>query len=310
MSKKPTITVVGSYMTDLMSRTPWLPAPGETTMGGPFKMGPGGKGANQAVAAARLGGHVTMLVSLGTDFFGEVALNNLVKEKIDTRFVKRDSDAHTGVALIIVDDVKGENMIVVAPGSNQKLGPDDVRAARDTILASDYIVMQLEIPLETVAYTTELAAEKGIPVILNPAPGRQLPMDLLARVRILTPNETEAQLVTGLPVTDLKSAEAAGRWLVDRGVGVAVLTLGAKGAMIVTADGAEHVPGFEVEVVDTTGAGDAFNGGLAVGLGEGKSLREAVRFANAAAALSVTKVGTAPAMPYLEEVEEFLARRR
>lgn len=293
-------------MMDLMARTPRLPIPGETMMGGPFKMGPGGKGANQAVAAARLGADVTMVVSLGTDYFGEMALANLAAEGIDTRFVRRVSETHTGAALITVDDVKGENMIVVAPGSNSLLLPEDLAPAEAAIASSDYLLLQLEIPLETVTAALELAAKHSVPAILNPAPARSLPDGLLSMVGLATPNETEAQLLTGVAVTDIPSARAAGERLLEHGVQAALVTLGANGALAVTRDGSTHLPGFRVNVVDSTGAGDAFNGALAVGLAEGRTLAEAIAFANAAAALSVTKIGTAPAMPLRAEVAAFL----
>jgi ribokinase len=309
VTAKPRITVVGSFMMDLMSKTPRLPVPGETVMGGPFKMGPGGKGSNQAVAAARLGAQVTIVVSLGTDYFGDIAYANLEQEGIDTRFVKSVDKAHTGAALIMVDDAKAENMIVVASGANELLTPEDVDAAADAMTGADFLVLQLEVPLETVEYTAQLAATRGVPLILNPAPARPLSPALLERVRLLTPNETEAELITGVPVTDIQTAEAAAKRLVGWGVKEAIITLGAKGALVATAEGCTHVPGFQVDVVDSTGAGDAFNGGLAVALAEGKTLLDAVRFSNATAALSVTRVGTAPAMPRREEVLRLLAEQ-
>jgi len=305
MSKRSRVTVVGSFNTDLVARTPRMPVRGETVLGGPFHMGPGGKGANQAVAAARLGAEVTMVVKLGNDVFGDQAEANLVKEGVRSDFVFRTEETHTGAALIMVD-AEGENMIVVAAGANNLLKPEDVDAAHEAIVQADVLLVQLEIPPETVERAIALAHEAGVQVLLNPAPGRPLSAELLALVDVLTPNETEAQIITGLPVRDLKEAETAARQLLAKGVGAAVVTLGAQGALVVTSTGLERVPGRRVEVVDTTGAGDAFSGALAVALAEGKDLTEAVAFANAAAALQVTRLGTAPAMPYRNEVEALM----
>lgn len=310
MNREPKITVIGSFMMDLMSRTPRLPVAGETVMGGPFRMGPGGKGSNQAVAAARLGAEVCMVVSLGMDYFGDVAYENLVKEGIQVDFVKRVSNVCTGAALIMVDEEKGENMIVVAPGSNNELEPRDVEKARDRILGSDYVLLQLEIPMHTVECAIKLAHANNVGIVLNPAPGRPVPNDLLSKVDVLTPNETEASAITGQAVVDDRTAEKAARDLLARGCRNVVVTLGATGALVVNHTGAYHVPAFEVKAVDTTGAGDAFNGALAVALAEGRPLLDAVEFANAAGAISVTRVGTAPAMPGRPEVEEFLTHQR
>ncbi len=305
---KPKIAVVGSFNTDLTVFTPRMPVPGETILGGPYYTGPGGKGANQAVAAARLGAQVSMVVKLGQDYYGDQALENLIQEGIDTRGVIRTTDTHTGVAFIVVDQ-QGENMIVVASGANAQLTPADIDGVRDVITGADIILLQLEIPMETVAYTAALAHAAGVTVLLNPAPAQPLALDLLAHVDYLTPNESEAQLISGLPVADVAGAEAAARWLTAQGVRTPVITLGAKGALACGAEGFMHVPGRKVEVVDTTGAGDAFNGALAVALGEGKDLAAAVAFANTAAALQVTQRGTAPAMPRREAVESFLTQK-
>ena len=305
---KPKIAVVGSFNTDLTVFTPRMPAPGETILGGPYYTGPGGKGANQAVAAARLGAQVSMVVKLGQDYYGDQAQENLTQEGIDTRGVIRTADTHTGVAFIVVDQ-QGENMIVVASGANAQLTPADIDGVRDVITGADIVLLQLEVPMETVAYTAALAHAAGVTVLLNPAPAQPLSADLLAHVDYLTPNESEAQLISGLPVADVAGAEAAARWLMAQGVRRPVITLGAKGALAGGAGGFMHVPGRKVEVVDTTGAGDAFNGALAVALGEGKDLAAAVAFANTAAALQVTQRGTAPAMPRREAVEAFLTQK-
>jgi ribokinase len=303
---KPKVTVVGSFNTDLVIRTPRMPVKGETILGGPFLTGPGGKGANQAVAAARLDADVTMVVKLGQDAFGDQAAANLAKEGISPDFVLRDATSHTGVAFIIVDD-DGENMIVVASGTNDLLTPADVAVAQDAIASADVVVLELESPIETVEHAVRMAHEAGVTVLLNPAPGQLLSDELLSMVDVLTPNQTELQIVAGkTDLTGLEEVESAARDLLSHGVGTVVVTLGADGALIVTPESAQHVPGYKVDVVDTTGAGDAFNGALAVALAEGKALPEAVRFANAAAALQVTKVGTAPAMPYRADVVALL----
>jgi ribokinase len=296
---------VGSFNTDLLVRTPRIPAPGETILGGPFYTGPGGKGANQAVAAARLGAEVTAVIKLGKDYYGDLALDNLKKEGIQTGSVIRTDETHTGVAFIIVDD-SGENVIVVASGSNYELTPQDIDGARDAITTADMLVMQLEIPMETVKHAARIAAEAGVKVLLNPAPGQALDADLLEVVDFLTPNETEAQLISGVAASGVEQAEQAARQMLNAGTKTVIVTLGGQGALIVSGEQVQHVAGRKVEVVDTTGAGDAFNGALAVAVAEGKDLAAAVEFANCAAALQVTKVGTAPAMPYRDEVEKLL----
>jgi ribokinase len=306
MQAKPRITVVGSFNTDLVVRTPRMPIGGETILGGPYFTGPGGKGANQAVAAARLGADVKMVVKVGQDYYGDLACINLSNEGIDMRGVIRSSESHTGVAFIIVDD-SGENMIVVASGTNMLLFPADLDNVRDAVLQSDILVLQLEIPMESVVYAARLAHEAGIPVLLNPAPGQSLDDDFLHMVDYLTPNETEAQLITGVRVDGAQDAERAAKILLERGVRQVVVTLGAKGALLCTPEGSQHVPGRKVVPVDTTGAGDCFNGALAVALAEGKNLVSAIEFANCAAALQVTRMGTAPAMPHRDEVEKMLA---
>ncbi len=301
MAIGPKVTIVGSFNTDLSVRTPHMPVAGETILGGPFTTGPGGKGANQAVAAARLGAEVSMLVKLGKDVFGDLAAQNLEREGVRPEYILRSTDSHTGVAFIIVDQ-SGENMIVVAGGTNNMLTPADVEAARPAVTGAQVILVQLEIPIETVETAVRMAHEAGVKVVLNPAPGQKLSPQLLRLVDVLTPNETEAQIISGLPATSMAEAEAAARSLLQGGVGAVVITLGSKGALVVNPQACTHVSGIPVQVVDTTGAGDAFSGALAVALAEGKDLVEAAAFANAAAALHVTRPGTAPAMPTRAEV--------
>jgi ribokinase len=306
MSKRPKVTVVGSFNMDLLARTPRMPVKGETILGGPFYMGPGGKGANQAVAAARLGAEVRMVVKLGKDMFGDQAEANLVKEGVVRDWFLRSEESHTGVALILVDE-SGENEIVVAAGVNELLRPADVDKARTAITGADMLLVELEVPMETVEHAIQVAHQAGTQVLLNPAPGRPLSKAMLAMVDVLTPNETETQIITGMPVTNLEEAKAAARKLLEQGVEAVVITLGANGALVVTPTLTQHVPGRQVKVVDTTGAGDAFSGALAVALAEGQELVQAVAFSCAAAALQVTRLGTAPAMPQRAEVDAFLA---
>ena len=303
MGKK--IVVVGSSNTDMIVKLPHLPKPGETVSGGAFSTAAGGKGANQAVSAARAGADVALVARVGDDSFGEEAIAGFVDDGIDVSFVTRNPAAPSGVALIFVDD-GGENSIAVAPGANATLTPDDVEAAEDLITGADVLVMQLETPLESVGRAAALAREHGARVILNPAPAQPLSDEILAKVSILTPNETEAELLTGVEVADEAGAEEAAKALAAKGVETVILTLGKRGAFVFESGTGELVPGFEVEAVDTTAAGDVFNGSLAVGLSEGKPLAEAVRFANAAAALSVTKLGAQPSAPSRSEIEAFL----
>jgi ribokinase len=297
-----TIVVVGSTNTDMVIKTTKLPLPGETILGGDFLMTPGGKGANQAVAAARLGGNVTLVAKTGEDIFGRQAKSLFESENLDTEFLFSDSESPSGIALITVDN-HAENCIVVAPGANARLCRPDIDKASSAVLNADIILMQLEIPLDTVVYTTEIAFKAGKKVILNPAPAQALPAGLLKMIYLITPNETEAGLLTGIHVTDQKSAESAARVLLGKGVEVVVVTLGSKGALLVSSDICELIPGYQVEAVDTTAAGDCFNGALAVALSEGAGLENAVRIANRAASVSVTRMGAQASAPYRSEVE-------
>jgi ribokinase len=299
------IVVVGSSNTDMIVKLPHLPKPGETVSGGAFSTAAGGKGANQAVAAARAGAEVCLVARVGEDSFGEQAIAGFVGDGIDVSHVTRNPAAPSGVALIFVDD-GGENCIAVAPGANATLTPDDVEVAQDLITGADVVVMQLETPIESVERAAALAREHGVRVILNPAPARPLSDDILSKVSILTPNESEAELLTGVQVEDDEGAEEAARALAAKGVETVILTLGKRGAFVFESGSGELVPGFEVEAVDTTAAGDVFNGSLAVGMSEGMPLAEAVRFANAAAALSVTKLGAQPSAPTRSAIEDFL----
>jgi len=303
------IVVVGSSNTDMIIRVPRIPRAGETLLGGEFLTAAGGKGANQAVGAARAGGKVAFIARVGRDAFGDQAIAGLLRDGIDVSRVFRDKLTPSGVALIFVAQ-DGENSIAVAGGANAKLSPSDVKKAAGVIRSAGLLVAQLETPLATVTAAVELAAKAGVPVILNPAPARPLPNSLLERISILTPNETEAELLTGIKVTDAAAAAKACSKLRSRGVGIVILTLGERGAFLADANGQRLVPGFKVKTVDSTAAGDIFNGALSVALAEGKAVFDAVRFANAAAALSVTRLGAQPSAPSRADIEKFIRSGR
>lgn len=300
------IVVVGSSNTDMVVKTDYIPKPGETVIGGDFVTAGGGKGANQAVAAARLGAEVAFVARLGLDVFGDSAVSGFRQEGINTDYVTRDGKAPSGVALIFVDK-HGENVIVVAPGANSYLMPEHVEAARTRIESADVLIMQLETPLETVIAAAEIARASGVKVLLNPAPACELPSRLLEMVDILTPNETEAARLTGVEPGDMDPEEAA-RSLMDSGIGAAVITMGSRGGLAVTMDAVIRYPAPMVKAVDTTAAGDAFSGALAVAVAEGRDMKSAVRFAAAAAAVSVTRVGAQPSLPTRAEAEGFALR--
>lgn len=303
---KPRIVVVGSSNTDMIIRLDRIPRPGETLLGGEFLTAAGGKGANQAVAAARAGGAVTFIARVGLDMFGDNAVAGFIAEGISVERVVRDPASPTGVALIFVGR-NGENSIAVATGANGNLSLADVLDSRAEFTNASVLVMQLETPVEPLDTAAELAAAAGATVILNPAPARPLPDSLLRRISILTPNETEAELLSGVKVDSPSAAVEAASRLIARGVETVIVTMGARGALVANATSSELVPGFEVKAVDTTAAGDTFNGALAVALAEKLPLRQAIRFANAAGAISVTRVGAQPSVPSRDEIERFLA---
>jgi len=305
MVTKPKICVVGSSMIDLISKVPRLPKLGETLVGRSFHLGYGGKGANQAVMAAKLGAQVTMVNKVGRDVFGEGTLKNYQEQGIDTTYVMFDDSRFSGVAPIFVDD-NAQNFIVIVPGANSGLSPADVQSARQVILDSDILICQLEVPMETTLEAFRVAKSGNVRTILNPAPAAPIPDELLQLADIFAPNETETELLTDLPVGTLGEAEAAARKLLSRGTKTVILTLGERGALLVDVDTVENVPAVKVDAVDPTGAGDAFVGSLAVYLGEGLPLQDAIRRANAVAALSVTRIGTQVSFPKRAEADDFL----
>jgi ribokinase len=306
MKRSPRIVVVGSVNIDMVVRGERLPARGETVTGGRFVMAAGGKGANQAVAAARLGADVTLVASVGDDMFGRQSIANFERERIDIRFLSIDPEHATGVALILVDE-RGDNVISVAPGANLAVTAADIARAGDRIRSADLLMVQLEIPAEAVEAAVDLAAGCGVPVMLNPAPARPLDPSLLRRVTYLTPNESEAERLTGNRVHDEASAREAATRLVEAGSRHVVVTMGAAGALLVDADGARRIASRAVRAVDTTAAGDAFCGGLGCAVANGVPLEQAVRDACLVGALSTTRLGAQPSLPTRAELERFAA---
>lgn len=302
--RKQKILVVGSSNTDMVIQTDHLPRPGETVLGGQFFMNPGGKGANQAVAIARLGGNTTFVCKTGSDIFGHQAHQLFEEEGINTSFVFSDSKNPSGVALITVDS-HAENCIAVASGANMKLSPNDLARAKEAIEQADAILMQLEIPIETVEYVAQTANAQGKKVILNPAPAQPLSENLIRNLYLITPNETEAEMISGITIMDDESAVLAARKIYELGVDNVVITLGARGALVYNKEVSEFVNGYKVKAIDTTAAGDIFNGALTVALMENRSLIDAVRFACKTAAISVTRVGAQSSAPYRNEVDVF-----
>jgi ribokinase len=306
MADEPMILVVGSLNMDLVVRTPHMPAPGETVLGRGFTTSPGGKGGNQAVAAARLGGNCRMIGRVGADAFGRELTDNLKASGVDTTDVITTPDAPTGVAMILVDS-SGENSIVVASGANFRLTPDDIFPRSELFEQAKVVVLQLELPLPTVRCAIQLARRHGCKVILDPAPAPQsLPEDL-CEVDIISPNVSESELITGEKAQDERGDKLVASKLIERGAQAVVLKLGGRGSLVVCAD--EHfyrVPPYKVDVVDTTAAGDAFTAALAVAVARGEKLRDAAKFANAAGALACTKFGAQAAMPTAEEVHAIM----
>jgi ribokinase len=295
------IVVVGSCNTDMVIKADRLPIPGETILGGTFFMNPGGKGANQAVAASRMGGKVSFISKTGNDVFGKQSVMLYNSESINTDFVFSDPGLPSGVALITVDS-NGENCIVVASGANASLSPADINKAAKEIESADLVLMQLEIPIETVEYVAGIANKKGIKVILNPAPARALSDKLLQCLYIIIPNKSEAEILSGIKVTDYETAKQAADIISARGVDNVVITLGSQGALIKEGSEYHYVEAYKVESVDTTAAGDTFCGSVCVGLSEGRSITESVKLAAKAAALTVTRMGAQSSIPYRSEL--------
>jgi ribokinase len=299
------IVVVGSANADLFFRTKKLPAPGETVLASALKRSYGGKGANQAVAIARLGGRAVMVCRVGSDEHGKGIIMNFQREGVETRYISSDADAPTGSAFVTVDEA-GENTIVVYTGANGKLGGEDVQRVFEVVKTAAVCVAQMEIPLRTIEKLAEAAQACNVPFILNTAPAPQSDIShIIEKVEILCPNRREAELLSGIRIHDVSDAVRAGRKLAGKGAKNVVITLGSDGAVLVTKDTERHVPAPKVSVCDTTGAGDAFVGGLAFAFASGKDLEGSIKFANIVAAISITKDGTQTALPTLDEVEKF-----
>ncbi len=299
------IVVLGSLNVDFVVRADVRPGAGETVTGGDFRLHPGGKGANQAVAASRAGGKVAMAGRIGDDVFSGVLTKSLLEAGVRGDLVRVVQGTPTGCAFIVVDR-KGENSIVVVPGANGTVTREDVDAAGAVLEKARVLMLQLEIPLDVVEHAARKAHDAGAIVMLDPAPPASLPPELLRSVDIITPNEHEAEFLTGRKIVDLKSARLAASDLVSMGIGKAIVKMGARGLVYASENQIEHIPGHPVQVVDTTAAGDTFAGALAVAICEGRPAGEACRFANAAAALSVTRAGAQPSMPWRDEIDRFL----
>ncbi|MEO9475715.1 MAG: ribokinase [Cyclobacteriaceae bacterium] len=296
------IVIIGSCNTDMVVKTDRLPVPGETVLGGKFLMNPGGKGANQAVTAARQGGQVTFISKAGNDVFGKQSIELYSSEGINTDHIYFDDKNPSGVALITVD-AQGENCIVVASGANGTLSPKDIDKAQGEIESASIILMQLEIPIVTVEYVAELANNKGIPVILNPAPAQGLSENLLKCLYLITPNENEAEILSGVKVTNWETAKKAATVISKKGVPNVVITMGSRGALIMEGSEFHVVESHKVEAIDTTAAGDSFTGSLCVGLAEGKNILESVKVAAKVAAITVTRMGAQSSIPYRNELQ-------
>jgi ribokinase len=295
------ILVIGSSNTDMVIKTEYFPKPGETIIGGKFLMNPGGKGANQAVAAVRLGAKVTFIAKLGKDVFSVQAMHQFEKEGINIDHILQDREHPSGVALITVD-AKGENSIVVAPGSNMELSPFDFNEAKQSFKDTDIILMQLEIPMNTVSFCARLGNSEGKKVVLNPAPAAPLSDELLKDLFLITPNETETEIITGIIVTDEASMKKAAEWFKNKGVKNVIITLGSQGVFVEAGNVSQIIPVAVVKAIDTTAAGDIFNGALASALADGLDWVKAAEFACKAASLSVTRMGAQASAPYLKEL--------
>lgn len=300
------VTVFGSFVVDLMGRTPHLPVPGETVKGSMFKMGPGGKGFNQGVAAHKAGADVTMVTKLGKDSFANVALDAMKELNMKQDYIFVTEEAETGCALILVDENTSQNEIVVLLGACNTITDDEVDSLTNILKDSEYLLTQLETNISATNRVIDIAHKNHTKVILNTAPVQPIEDEVLKKVYLITPNEVEAEILTGIPVDSKENADKAADWFFEKGVENVLITLGGRGVYIATDEKRAIIPAYHVEAIDTTGAGDAFNGGLVAALAEGKNLWEAAAFANALAAIAVQRLGTTPAMPTREEIEQFI----
>ncbi|WP_269935204.1 ribokinase [Serratia liquefaciens] len=302
------LVVLGSINADHILNIEQFPRPGETVIGKQYKVAFGGKGANQAVAAGRSGADIAFIACVGADDIGERVRQQLASDRIDTQPIEAIADSTTGVALIFVN-AEGENVIGIDAGANAAVTPDYLARYQQKIIDAEALLMQLESPLDTVIAAAQLAKQHQTQVILNPAPARELPDELLATVDMITPNETEAQRLTGIAVNDDNDAARAAQALHDKGIATVIITLGSRGVWLSENGNGKLVPGFKVKAVDTIAAGDTFNGALVTALLEGKTMAVAVRFAHAAAAIAVTRPGAQPSVPWREEIDAFLQQQ-
>jgi len=302
------IIVFGSFVVDLMSRASHLPIPGETVKSLMFKMGAGGKGFNQGIAAYKSGGKVTMVTKLGKDAFANVALDMLKEQNMSTEFVFISDEAPTGIALIMVDENTSENAIMVAAGACDTFNDEDIAKCEPVIKSSKLLLTQLETNIDAVEKVIDIAYKNGVKVILNPAPIQPIKEELLKKIDIITPNEVEAEILTGIKICNIEDAHQSAKYFLDKGVKEVVITLGKNGVLAVTKERCELFKNYDVKVMDTTGAGDAFNGGFVTALAEGKDIFEACRFGNVVSNLSVTKLGTSIAMPTREDIDRFIEK--
>ncbi|MBW7888070.1 MAG: ribokinase [Bacteroidetes bacterium] len=301
------VTVIGSYNTDFIIQSKRIPAIGETVIGGKFSQGSGGKGANQAVAASRAGGKVSFISRIGADVHGDDGLQRLTEELINTHYVVRDANSPTGVAFILVDE-RGENSIVVASGANAQLHVTDIENGKTEIQSSKVLLVQLESPLEPIAKAMQFAREHGITVILNPAPAQALNKTILSSVDIITPNKIEAEMITGIKVVDEASLQRICKKFFEFGITYVLITLGSQGVFFGSTHSMELIPAYKVQTIDSTGAGDVFNGSLAAFLSEGMVIENAVQHAIAAAAISITRLGAQHSAPHRAEIEKFISQ--
>jgi len=302
------ILVIGSSSTEMIFKSPVIPAAGETILGNSFSISPGGRGVNQSIAAARAGGEVAFIGRTGMDLFSTQVIEALQKNNVNAERVICDEQTASGVSAIIVDD-KGRSAITITAGANNNLSRNDIQA-KMALKSGDIVLLQLDIPTETVKYAADLAGSMGVLVVLNPAPALPVSDELLKSIAILTPSASEAEALTGITITDERSAELAGRILLERGLKRVIITLRSEGAMVIDNGGAEHVPGFEMKSIDTSVVNDVFNGALVVALGEGKNFYQSVLFANAAAALSASKHGALSSIPHRQEILDVISKEK
>ena len=302
------ISILGIFVADLTFRTDRMPRQGETVIGNSFKLGPGGKGSNQAVAARRAGAEIMFITKIGKDTFGDIAMKLYADEGINSEFIWEIPNIATGAAGIMVNEKTGDNSIIVVPGVADTLVPDDLDEAESGIAECAFFMASLEVPIPVMQRGLEIAKRNNVPTILNPAPAVTLPDEVYGLCDYFTPNETEASFLAGIPVDTKEQASEAAQIFIDRGVKTAVITLGENGVYVQNSNLSQHIPAFNMgnKVIETTGAGDAFNGGFAYAMAEGIPLTEAVRYGSATAAISVTRLGTAPAMPFKAEIQKLL----